>query len=170
MTEVTRILSAIKQGDPQASDQLLPLVYDELRRLAAQKMAQDALRVSEERLRAVLDASNDGFWERDLVTGKVMHSARMNEILGFPAATIASMRSMLRVPVESVRIILGDTDVVRLGGGSHSPDGSRTAPTRWQRASPSITSGRDCSAKVSCAPFPTSACAARSSMRGRARW
>jgi RNA polymerase sigma factor (TIGR02999 family) len=43
MTDVTRILSAIEQGDPQASEQLLPLVYEELRRLAAQKMAQEAL-------------------------------------------------------------------------------------------------------------------------------
>jgi RNA polymerase sigma factor (TIGR02999 family) len=42
MTDVTRILSAIEQGDPQASEQLLPLVYEELRRLAAQKMAQEA--------------------------------------------------------------------------------------------------------------------------------
>ena len=41
MTEVTRILSAIEQGDPQAAEQLLPLVYDELRRLAAQKLAQE---------------------------------------------------------------------------------------------------------------------------------
>ncbi len=39
MSEVTRILSAIEQGDPQAAAQLLPLVYDELRRLAAQKLA-----------------------------------------------------------------------------------------------------------------------------------
>ena len=41
MTEVTRILSAIEQGDPQAAEQLLPLVYDELRKLAAQKLAQE---------------------------------------------------------------------------------------------------------------------------------
>jgi RNA polymerase sigma factor (TIGR02999 family) len=41
MSEVTRILSAIEQGDPHAAEQLLPLVYDELRRLAAQKMAQE---------------------------------------------------------------------------------------------------------------------------------
>jgi RNA polymerase sigma factor (TIGR02999 family) len=39
MNEVTRILSAIEQGDPHAADQLLPLVYDELRKLAAQKLA-----------------------------------------------------------------------------------------------------------------------------------
>ncbi len=42
MTEVTRILSAIEQGDPHAAEQLLPLVYDELRNLAAQKLAQEA--------------------------------------------------------------------------------------------------------------------------------
>ena len=41
MTEVTRILSAIEQGDPRAAGQLLPLVYDELRRLAAQRLAQE---------------------------------------------------------------------------------------------------------------------------------
>jgi RNA polymerase sigma factor (TIGR02999 family) len=41
MNEVTRILSAIEQGDPKAAEQLLPLVYSELRRLAAQKLAQE---------------------------------------------------------------------------------------------------------------------------------
>jgi RNA polymerase sigma factor (TIGR02999 family) len=39
VSEVTQILSAIEQGDPQAAGQLLPLVYEELRRLAAQKLA-----------------------------------------------------------------------------------------------------------------------------------
>jgi DNA-binding GntR family transcriptional regulator len=42
MSEVTRILDAIAQGDPQAAAQLLPLVYEELRRLAAQRLAQEA--------------------------------------------------------------------------------------------------------------------------------
>jgi RNA polymerase sigma factor (TIGR02999 family) len=41
MNEVTRILSAMEQGDPQAAEQLLPLVYQELRKLAAQKLAQE---------------------------------------------------------------------------------------------------------------------------------
>jgi RNA polymerase sigma factor (TIGR02999 family) len=41
MSEVTRILSAIEQGDPHASAQLLPLVYEELRKLATQKLAQE---------------------------------------------------------------------------------------------------------------------------------
>jgi RNA polymerase sigma factor (TIGR02999 family) len=41
MSEVTRILSAIEQGDPHAAEQLLPLVYDELRQLAAARLAQE---------------------------------------------------------------------------------------------------------------------------------
>jgi RNA polymerase sigma factor (TIGR02999 family) len=41
MNAVTTILNAIERGDPQAASQLLPLVYDELRRLAAQKLAQE---------------------------------------------------------------------------------------------------------------------------------
>ena len=41
MNEVTQILSAIERGDPSAAEQLLPLVYDELRTLAAQRLAQE---------------------------------------------------------------------------------------------------------------------------------
>jgi RNA polymerase sigma factor (TIGR02999 family) len=41
MSDVTRILSAIEQGDQHAAEQLLPLIYDELRKLAAQKLAQE---------------------------------------------------------------------------------------------------------------------------------
>jgi RNA polymerase sigma factor (TIGR02999 family) len=41
MSEVTHILSAVAHGDPQAAEQLLPLIYNELRHLAAQKLAQE---------------------------------------------------------------------------------------------------------------------------------
>src|SRR5437879_671839 len=41
MSDVTRILSAIEQGDPRAAEQLLPLVYDELRKLASQRLADE---------------------------------------------------------------------------------------------------------------------------------
>jgi RNA polymerase sigma factor (TIGR02999 family) len=41
MSDVTRILSAIEQGEPQAAEKLLPLVYEELRHLATQKLAQE---------------------------------------------------------------------------------------------------------------------------------
>ncbi len=42
MSDVTRILDAIQHGDPKATEELLPLVYDELRKLAAHKMANEA--------------------------------------------------------------------------------------------------------------------------------
>src|SRR5262245_15361642 len=42
MSDVTRILSAIERGDPRAAEELLPLVYDELRRLAARRLAREA--------------------------------------------------------------------------------------------------------------------------------
>ena len=42
MSDVTRILAAIEQGDAQAADELLPAVYEELRRLAAQKMSRES--------------------------------------------------------------------------------------------------------------------------------
>ncbi len=41
MSDVTHILDTIEQGDARATDELLPLVYQELRRLAAQKMSQE---------------------------------------------------------------------------------------------------------------------------------
>jgi RNA polymerase sigma factor (TIGR02999 family) len=41
MSELTRILSAVEQGDPHAANRLLPLVYEELRRLATQKLARE---------------------------------------------------------------------------------------------------------------------------------
>jgi RNA polymerase sigma factor (TIGR02999 family) len=43
MSDVTQILNAIEHGDPKAAEQLLPMVYDELRKLAAQKLAQERL-------------------------------------------------------------------------------------------------------------------------------
>jgi hypothetical protein len=41
MSDITRILNSIEQGDPRAADELLPLIYAELRRLAAAKMARE---------------------------------------------------------------------------------------------------------------------------------
>src|ERR1051325_2791412 len=41
MTDVTQLLNALEQGDPHAAEELLPLVYQELRKLAAQRMAQE---------------------------------------------------------------------------------------------------------------------------------
>jgi len=73
MTEITRILSAIEQGDPRAAEQLLPLVYDELRKLAAAKLAhekpgqtlQATALVHEAYLRLVEPASGEASARRD---------------------------------------------------------------------------------------------------------
>jgi DNA-binding GntR family transcriptional regulator len=42
MSQVTQIMHAIAEGDPEAASQLLPLVYDELRKLAAQRLARES--------------------------------------------------------------------------------------------------------------------------------
>jgi hypothetical protein len=47
MSDVTRILDAIQAGEPQAASELLPLVYGELRKLAAQKKGVQTLKVSD---------------------------------------------------------------------------------------------------------------------------
>jgi RNA polymerase sigma factor (TIGR02999 family) len=69
MNEVTRILSAIEQGDPRAAGELLPLVYDELRKLAAQKLAQEkpgqtlqATALVHEAYLRLVDAEGGGAW------------------------------------------------------------------------------------------------------------
>ena len=70
MSEITRILSAIDQGDPSAGAKLLPLVYDELRKLAAQKLAQEkpgqtlqATALVHEAYLRLVDADKDIRWD-----------------------------------------------------------------------------------------------------------
>ena len=108
MTDVTRILSAIEQGDPCAADQLLPLVYEELRKLAAQKMANEkpgqtldaTALVHEAYLRLVLRPSS--------ATGK--SEQPWNSRGHFFAAAAEAMR---RILVESAR----HKRRVKAGGG-----------------------------------------------------
>jgi RNA polymerase sigma factor (TIGR02999 family) len=92
MNEVTRILSAIDQGDPQAAGQLLPLVYDELRKLAAEKMAN-------ERLGQTLQATAL-VHEAYLRLVDVKEAQHWNSRGHFFAAAAEAMR---RILVESVR-------------------------------------------------------------------
>jgi RNA polymerase sigma factor (TIGR02999 family) len=70
MNDVTRILSAIDQGDPHAAEQLLPLVYQELRQLAAQKLAQEkpgqtlqATALVHEAYLRLVDVKKDQHWQ-----------------------------------------------------------------------------------------------------------
>ncbi|MGO9109133.1 MAG: ECF-type sigma factor [Thermoguttaceae bacterium] len=92
MHEVTRILSAVDQGDPQAAEQLLPLVYDELRKLAAQKLAQDK---PSQTLQATALVHNAYL---PLVVGEVLcrHHDRQNLF----SATAAAMR---RIFIDQAR-------------------------------------------------------------------
>jgi RNA polymerase sigma factor (TIGR02999 family) len=92
MSEVTRILSAIEQGDSHAAEQLLPLVYDELRKLAAQKMAQEKGGQTLEATALVHEA-----YVRLVDTDKVQH---WNSRGHFFAAAAEAMR---RILVESAR-------------------------------------------------------------------
>jgi RNA polymerase sigma factor (TIGR02999 family) len=70
MSDVTRILAAIKQGDPRAAEELLPLIYDELRKLAAQRLAQErpghtlqATALVHEAYLRLVDAEGQGCWK-----------------------------------------------------------------------------------------------------------
>ena len=70
MSDVTRILSAIEAGDPSAAAQLLPLVYEELRKLASQKMARErpgqtlqATALVHEAYLRLVDGEKDQHWE-----------------------------------------------------------------------------------------------------------
>src|SRR3954451_19173664 len=70
MNDVTRILSAIEHGDAKASEELLPLVYDELRRLASQKLAREkpgqtlqATALVHEAFLRLVDAEHAGRWD-----------------------------------------------------------------------------------------------------------
>ena len=70
MSDVTRILNAIEQGDSAATEQLFPLVYDELRRLAAQRMAQerpgqtlDATALVHEAYLRLVEVPKGGHWD-----------------------------------------------------------------------------------------------------------
>src|SRR5437867_4723471 len=92
MSEVTRILSVIEQGDPHAAAQLLPLVYDELRRLAAHKLAQEAPGQTLQATALVHEA-----YIRLVDTEKVQH---WNSRGHFFAAAAEAMR---RILIESAR-------------------------------------------------------------------
>jgi RNA polymerase sigma factor (TIGR02999 family) len=92
MTEVTRILSAIDQGDPHAAAQLLPLVYNELRQLAAEKLAQERPGQTLQATALVHEA-----YIRLVDTDKVQH---WNSRGHFFAAAAEAMR---RILIESAR-------------------------------------------------------------------
>ncbi len=92
MSEVTRILSAIEQGDPHAPEELLPLVYTELRQLAAEKLARESPGQTLEATALVHEA-----YVRLVDVEKVQH---FNSRGHFFAAAAEAMR---RILVENAR-------------------------------------------------------------------
>src|SRR5262245_22186475 len=92
MSEVTQILSAIEQGDPRAAAQLLPLVYDELRKLAAAKLAQEQSGQTLQATALVHDA-----WLRLVDTRRVEHWNSRGHFFG------AAAQAMRRILVERAR-------------------------------------------------------------------
>jgi RNA polymerase sigma factor (TIGR02999 family) len=107
MSEVTRILSAIERGDPRAAEQLLPLVYEELRKLAAQRLAQ-------ERPGQTLDAT------------ALVHEAYLRLVDGGQAQRWNSRGHFFAAAAESMRRILVEQarrkGRVRHGGGLRRVD------------------------------------------------
>ena len=120
MNDVTRILSQIEQGDPSAAEQLLPLVYDELRKLAAAKMAHEkpgqtlqATALVHEAYLRLVDGRNSDKWQS---RGQFFTAAAesMRRILIDVARRKRSQKAggdMQRVNFENAEITL-----------NHSPD------------------------------------------------
>jgi len=109
MTEVTRILTAIEEGDPRAADQLLPLVYDELRKLAAKKLSHETPGQTLEATALVHEA-----YLRLVDTEKVK---RWNSRGHFFAAAAEAMRNILVDNARRKRRFKhgGDRQRIRLG-------------------------------------------------------
>src|SRR5262245_61516392 len=119
MSEVTRILSAIEQGDPHAAEQLLPLVYDELRRLAAQRLAQEKPGQTLQATALVHEA-----YLRLVDTEKIPH---WNSRGHFFAAAAEAMRRILVNRARDKRRLKRGGDLERvdldLGGAADEPRG-----------------------------------------------
>ena len=107
MNDVTRILSAIEQGDPSAAGELLPLVYDELRKLAAQRLAQEKPGQTLQATALVHEA-----WLRLVDAEK---ASRWNSRGHFFAAAAEAMR---RILIENAR----RKKTEKHGGGRHQLD------------------------------------------------
>ena len=108
MTDVTRILSQIESGDPSAAEQLLPLVYDELRKLAAARLADETSNQTLQPTALVHEA-----YLR--LVGLGMHPESDNEILWNGRAHFfgAAAQAMRRILIENAR----RKKRVRHGGG-----------------------------------------------------
>ena len=113
MSDVTRILSRIEQGDPHAAEKLLPLVYDELRKLAAVKLAQEKPGQTLQATALVHDA-----YIRLVDVEKAQHWNSRGHFFG------AAAEAMRRILVENARRKAGP----HAGGGMQRLDISHVDP------------------------------------------
>ena len=118
MNDVTRILSAIEHGDAKASEKLLPLVYDELRKLAAQRLAQ-------ERPGQTLQAT------------ALVHEAYLRLVDTDEARRWNSRGHFFAAAAEAMRRILIDS-ARRKPGRDTPPAGRARAPRRPRGRSPAV--------------------------------
>ena len=106
MNDLTRILESIQQGDPKAADELLPLVYDELRKLAASKMAREGP-------------------NQTLQPTALVHEAWLR-LAGKDNPQFANRAHFFAAAAEAIRRILIDKarrkSALRRGGGSPHPE------------------------------------------------
>jgi RNA polymerase sigma factor (TIGR02999 family) len=116
MSDVTRILCAIEDGDPTAADQLMPLVYDELRKLAAAKLAHEKPGQTLEATALVHDA-----YIRLVDVERAQHWDSRGH---FFAAAAEAMR---RILVENAR----RKQQLKHGGGRHRVDLGDAAPVTY---------------------------------------
>jgi RNA polymerase sigma factor (TIGR02999 family) len=139
MSEVTRILSAMDQGDPRAAEELLPLVYEELRKLATQRLAQEkpgqtleaTALVHEAYLRLVSsqpDAQSVGNWNsrghffaaaaeamRRILIEKVRRKRRVRHGGAMQKHALEEHELAIAAPVDELDILAVDEALGRLG-------------------------------------------------------
>jgi RNA polymerase sigma factor (TIGR02999 family) len=132
MSEVTRILSAIDQGDAQAAEQLLPLVYDELRKLASQRLAHEkpgqtlqATALVHEAYLRLVDADREQPWNsrghffaaaaeamRRILVERVRRKGRIRHGGGLRRADL--LDEEVAVPADDEQVLLLDDALTRL--------------------------------------------------------
>ena len=125
MTAVTHILSAIEQGDPHAAEQLLPLVYDELRKLATQKLAQEkpgqtlqATALVHEAYLRVVGADQIGHWDGRghffAAAAEAMRRILVDQARRRQAAKRGGLQKRVELPESSLAAPMPDDELLAL--------------------------------------------------------
>ena len=147
MNDVTRILAAIEQGDPHAAEKLLPLIYDELRKLAAQKLAQEkpgqtlqATALVHEAYLRLVDTENDQHWNSRghffAAAAEAMRRILVDQARRKQADKHGGDRLRVELPKDLADPEARDDDLVALDEAlsrleSHDPDAARLVKLRY---------------------------------------